>query len=462
MLVQWMKTIGEKIPEPIGKLASSLPYSLRLGPAYLTMQREIRQFSGFSILQQQDWIFNHIKGVVNWASLNHSFYAEFYKKESFDASLLNIYSDIQNIPIVTRGDLQMVPLELRATHIKGRHLTNTGGSSGQPLVFYLDSQAFAREWAHMHYIWQQLGYKTTDLKLVFRGKNLGERPLVYNAVHNEYVVNAYCQHDQVCDALWKKMKSNRIRFLHGYPSAIFDFITYCLENRSDVIDELRKNLKGILYASEYPAPIYREPVEECLGVKSMSWYGHSEFSVLAYEVEKYIYAPLHTYGYAEAIPSEEGHRLICTGYYNHVSPFIRYDTGDLIDPIENDGVLKTFRIVKGRLGDFICDTDGKRISLTALIYGRHHPIFSKVKFLQIAQQEAGVAVIILTRREHNTFREDIVNSLMDLSNVKIKFDIIFVNEPFRTKAGKVNLLVPFEQVMLKPQQGPFERDSLQN
>lgn len=437
-----IKSFAECIPEPVGKVLAGVPYSLRLGREYRRSREELERFARLGRGEQRDWVESKALKMAIWAKEEHPFYRDFYSGLSLEKGL----GAFNNVPIVTKNDFQQISLKNRSTTEKGRYLTNTGGSSGNPLVFYLDSKAFAREWAHMHFIWEQLGYRTSDLKLVFRGKNLGNQPLVYNSVHNEYVVNAYCPYGLIVDALWRKMRRNRIRFLHGYPSAIYEFIQYCLVHRTDIIEELSKSLKGILYASEYPAPIYREVVEACLGVKSISWYGHSEFSVLACEVEKYLYAPLHTYGYAEAVPSDEGHRLVCTGYYNHVSPFIRYDTGDLIEPVEQDEILRTFRISAGRIGDFVTDSTGKRVSLTALIFGRHHPIFDRVKFLQIAQHTAGQAVIILSQGEHRGLRKEEAFSLMDLDNVDIKFDIVVVDQPFRTKAGKVILKVPYEQL----------------
>lgn len=396
MLLHRIKRLAEKAPEPLGKCLARLPYPVRLGATYKTAKRFIADFSELDTTSQCDWIQRRVVPLVDWAGRQHPFYSEFYQNSRCDITRIHDLADVTDLPIVTREDLQRVPLALRSVSARSRYLTNTGGSSGQPLIFYLDSKAFAREWAHMHFIWERLGYRPNDLKLVFRGKDLGDRPLVYNAVHNEYIVNAYCQYDHVVESLWKKMRKNRITFLHGYPSAIADFIQYCVENRAEVIDELSTSLKGVLYASEYPAPCYRDPVDACLGVKSISWYGHSEFSVLAYELDRYVYAPMHTYGYAEAVPSEFGHRLVCTGYYNRVCPFIRYDTGDLIEVVEQDDILRAFRISAGRVGDFVTDVKGKRISLTALIFGRHHPIFKQVRFLQVAQQKAGEVEVVLT------------------------------------------------------------------
>ena len=51
---------------------------------------------------------------------------------------------------------------------------NTGGTSGQPLEFYLDHQAFAREWAHMHHLWQAHGYHTAVQELRDAERRLAE------------------------------------------------------------------------------------------------------------------------------------------------------------------------------------------------------------------------------------------------------------------------------------------------
>ena len=52
---------------------------------------------------------------------------------------------------------------------------------------------------------------------------------------------------------------------------------------------------------------------------------------------------------------EDGRRLIGTSYYNRVSPFIRYDTGDLVEDETKDGLMQSFRVAKGRSREFIRD-----------------------------------------------------------------------------------------------------------
>ena len=44
----------------------------------------------------------------------------------------------------------------------------------------------------------------------------------------------------------------------------------------------------------------------------------------------------------------------------------------------NVGLVKEFAIKEGRSGDFIEDRNGKKIPLTALIFGRHHKAGEKL------------------------------------------------------------------------------------
>ena len=111
----------------------------------------------------------------------------------------------------------------------------------------------------MHYIWSKLGYNQYCTKLTFRGKNLGESPLKYNPVHNEYLANAYCHPSEVANAISSVLNRSHISFIHGYPSLIYDFARFCEEEASSLVRRLIF-LAWNLLASEYPAPVYRETI----------------------------------------------------------------------------------------------------------------------------------------------------------------------------------------------------------
>ncbi|WP_408008262.1 hypothetical protein ACJROX_26925 [Pseudalkalibacillus sp. A8] len=444
MVLKRLKKVVEEIPEPISSKFVYVPFSLRLGSQYLKSKKDIIYFETLSPPEQKKYIFDKFKKIVTYSYFNSKFYSDFYKKNKFYIESLKTFEDIERVPIITKKTLQNYGIESRSISEKGRLLVNTGGTSGQPLNFYLDSKAFAREWGHMHTIWSKLGYQHTDLKLIFRGKNLGDMPYKYNPVHNEYIINSYIDLNDLINHLSRLLNQKKVSYIHGYPSSIYNFSEYIEKNSPKMITKIRENLKGVLLGSEYPAPIYRNKIEKVLGVPTLSWYGHSEMAVLAYEKEKkYCYNPMQTYGFTEAVINGQGsYRLIGTSYNNTASPFIRYDTGDLITPINKvDGILKEFQIESGRIGDFIIDNKGHSISLTAMIFGRHHDAFGYAKFIQVKQSRSGVATILITPMAEESNTSIDWRSKFDFSNIDMRIEFQILANPVLSPAGKVPLLI---------------------
>jgi len=443
------KNLIEHTPYPIGRLLSRIPYSWRLGPVYANTLKDIAEFDKISVEEKKRHIFERCKCILAYAYKNNAFYKSFYLAKGFDPNKVQRFEDIERIPIVTKSDLRAVSLEERSNHQRGRICVNTGGTSGEPLQFYLDRHAFAREWAHMHTIWSKGNYATTDLKLTFRGKNLGRDAIRYNAVHNEYYVNAYISPEVQVQSI--KPIARKVRFIHGYPSSVYEFVRYCVKKKPELLEVFRMNLKGVLLGSEYPAPVFRDLIEDQLDTRCICWYGHSEFAIFAPDIRNNLYIPFHCYGYCEAIPDgTEKYRLIGTSYYNTASPFIRYDTGDLVTPMFDKGLLAGFSIEAGRIGDFVEDANGNRISLTSLIFGRHHPIFGQARFVQIRQENPGKATLIVSLSPDHGYEKSEVRAGFDLSNVAIDFSIEIREKPLRSPSGKVPLLVQEKDALRSP------------
>lgn len=290
----------------------------------------------------------------------------------------------------------------------------------------------------MHYIWSQLGYKQSDLKITVGGRSDIRNIIQYDAMRHNVIVDIYSGWEAVAEKLVKgKYKPY---YLHGYPSAIFDFIIWLKENKHPLLVILQNSIKGMFLGSELPSPVQRLQVEEILGCKSISWYGHTERSVLAYERKRHgEYWPFITYGFSEASFQKGDYRLIATNYYNYVSPLIRYNTGDLIKPSYDQGLLTSFEIAGGREGEFILDKKGNKIFLTALIFGRHHKIFNQSRYIQIRQRTKGTAEVLIVPRDNINIRT--ATDMFDSSNVLIDFTFSTIEEPVRTKMGKIPLLV---------------------
>lgn len=446
MLQKTLKHLVEEIPESVGRPLAHVPFTFRLGPGYAQSVRSIRSAERTAPGAADSQRLVQLRSLLQHAVDEVEFYREFYRGEGFSPSDLQSWDDWASVPVVSKAVLQTVPIERRtARGAKGLRI-NTGGTSGQPLEFLLDQRAFAREWAHMHHIWKARGYRQQHLKLTLRGKHFDRaRALRYNAVHNEYVVNANAPMSRVVDAVAALPHRATIRWVHGYPSLVAEFAHALSASNADVMSSFRQRLSGVLLGSEFPAPMYRSVIEDVLSTNVVSWYGHSEMAVLARETAHGLYESLPTYGFAEAVPTGEGqeHRLICTSLHNCVHPFIRYDTGDLIEPVSTASGSLAFRIQHGRVGDFILDRTGTKHALTAIIFGRHHRAFELLQHLQVRDEGDGRIALVVTPRDPDVDVGTLAEGF-DLGDLDIDWRIEVVDSPIRTQAGKIRLKISDE------------------
>lgn len=438
----FLKENLKRIPPHFGQIINRIPFNLRPGIAKVYHQRkkEIDLLANSDILSKQDFVLKRIRELVEHSYNHIPFYRELYDSHNFDPSKMNSFSDIQHVPIITKSMLNEYEIEERSFPTKDRYIVNTGGSSGTPFSFYIEPSSMGHEWAHMHTIWEQLGYKCSDFKLVFGGRSDVRNLVEYDVLRNSFAVDIYANYNAVAERLKKIIKKHKIKYLHGYPSSIYDFALFCESKDRELKELLSQNLEGAFLGSEYPHKSYRDKIEAVFDIKTISWYGHTERAGLAYERDKHFtYFPFLSYGFSEADKNSEGdYNLISTSYYNYASPLIRYNTEDVIEnPKMEDGILDSFEILKGRSGEFVIDRDDKKVNLTGLIFGRHHELFNHSDFLQVRQISKGhIELLFVSKRKLEN-----AEALFDTNNLNFAVTFKQIDEPVRTAAGKINLKV---------------------
>lgn len=426
-----IKKLLECFPPRIGVSLNTIPFQYRLGGKYTKYLKSIESILRFSDKEKQIYLDTEFKHIIGHFSYQNEFYKLFINN-------LNI-KDYKNIPIIKKDILKNVGIDERTVKKDALVKYNTGGTSGNPLSFYVDKTFYAREWAHMHYMWRKIGYHPSNTKITIRGKNI-DTLYKYNFNQNEFLINSYAHLGEIeYMKLLRVFKRYNTQFIHGYPSAIYNFLKKAEKDAPILLDFLKKNIKGIMFGSEYPSPHYRDYIENILTKNTISWYGHTEGVILAGELyNKYEYVPFLSYGYAEALKIDGYYHLVGTSFDNLAAPFIRYDTEDLIEPFFSEtGILEKFKIKEGRIGEFIKDKNGNNISLTAFIFGRHHKLFDCINFIQVEQKDKGVITI------YYSANKDLTNPYLLFDSNQVNLDISFeqIQEPFKTPMGKIPLLI---------------------
>ncbi|HEY5535401.1 MAG TPA: CoF synthetase [Ignavibacteria bacterium] len=434
-----LKNLAEKIPPGAGVIFNLLPFKMRLGNDYENYFKLADRLINANDETKKIYIIKNFNKIFNHFKLNNRFYNQLLKKANTSLREVKELNEISDFPISNKALLREIPISDRTIIKYGFKQFNTGGTTGMPLSFYMEKNFYSREWAHMHYMWKKIGYNPTHTKITIRGKNI-DNIYSYNFNQNEFIINSYHSFNtKDYLTLLKVFKKYNTEFIHGYPSSIYNFLKEASLQAPFLIDFLKKNIKGIMFGSEFPSPHYRDYIEDILTKNTISWYGHTEGVILAGELfQKFEYFPFLSYGYAEAVKIDDYFHLVGTCFSNLATPFIRYDTEDLINPnLTKDGILESFEIKEGRLGEFVTDKNNKNISLTALIFGRHHKLFDKVDFIQVKQIVPGEIVVYYSNSSFIQTPSD----LFDSSNVNIDLSFQQVKEPFKTPLGKIPLLI---------------------
>lgn len=433
------KLLTEKIPPSAGVMLNYIPFSLRLGRDYLKYYDLTGRMMTADPQTRLNFTISGFNKIYTHFRKNCSFYNNYIESSESAPDIIRTLEDISNVPLITKSVLRETPVEKRTIMKRGLSQFNTGGTSGSPLSFFLDNAFYSREWSHMHYMWNRIGYKPTSTKITIRGRNL-INIYKYRYNQNEFLINSYYSfttRDYI--ELLRVFKKYNTEYIHGYPSAIYNFLKEVSVNAPFLLDFLRKQIKGIMFGSEFPSPHFRDYIESILTSNTISWYGHTEGVILAGELyEKYVYVPFLSYGYTEAVKKENQYHLVGTSFDNFSTPFIRYDTEDLISPNFNSmGSLESFEITEGRLGEFVIDKNNRKISLTALIFGRHHKLFDRVNFIQVKQVLPGTIKVYYS----NYSLVENPSELFDSTNLNMDVQFEQVKEPFKTSFGKIPLLI---------------------
>jgi phenylacetate-CoA ligase len=329
----------------------------------------------------------------------------------------------------------------------------TGGSTGQPFVFYMDRFITRQvEKAFIFDQWSRVGYRLGDTIFNLRGRTPGKGKFVHHdRLFNIYFASSFDLNLSRLQDYLAAMNQIRPKFLHGYPSTMYQLATL-MEAAGKKIDF---QPTAVFCGSEKLFPYQREKIETVFGCRAYHWYGHSECLALGgaceYSDALHFYPQ---YGYTELIPSgvfdEQGRQLfeiVATGFNNPVMPLIRYRTGDYAIPAANQSCRcgRNYLLIDevvGRQQEFIVDAHGSLISATSLVFGQHYPAFGGLESIKIHQKRPGEMDVVLVKGIG--FREDLCQQMQarmqELIGERMAMRFLFSDRTEKTAIGKARLV----------------------
>ena len=380
----------------------------------------------------------------------------FYKKH-VDTNLFSDLEDsfalIKKFPII---DKKIVKENINDFLFgpKFRHYkATTGGSTGQPFMFYMDRFTTRQiEKAFMFNMWKRVGYKFGDPVFNLRGRAPKKNKFIaHDRFFNIYFASSFNLKSDTVSHYVNAINSIQPRFLHGYPSTMYQ-LANLMEQK-----EFRLNYipQAVFCGSEKLFPYQRKLIENIFSCRVFSWYGHSEYLVLAGECE--LSQALHLYpqyGYVEFFPTgsknEQGkeiYEIIATGFNNCVMPLIRYRTGDyaILSDTNTCSCGRNYLLLEeviGREQEFVIDKFGELVSATSLIFGQHFDVFAGIEGIYLEQEQPGELMIFMKKNkafndaDFDAMKAQIAHLLGDRFNVFYNF----TDELPKSKIGKARLV----------------------
>jgi phenylacetate-CoA ligase len=306
---------------------------------------------------------------------NVLFYHETFKKLNLKPEDIKKTSDLQKLPLLTKKDIQTSLDKLLATNVtKGRAiLYRTGGSTGEPLRFYIEKKMGSWASAAVHRAWEWCDYNMGDRTALLWGSSfdIAQSKTFKKKLHafakRTITLNAFNLSDQNMLMYANELKRFRPKVLRAYSSAIYLFAKFVKENEIKGIKP-----KSIITTAENLFDFQRKAIEETFGCKVYDGYGGRETSLIAHECEE-------RNGYhisdensivefikdGEPVAPGESGEMIITDLHNMVMPWLRYEVGDLGTPTDekcNCGrTLSMIKSIDGRIHNFIVTPDGRRV-----------------------------------------------------------------------------------------------------
>jgi histidinol-phosphate aminotransferase len=309
------------------------------------------------------------KTLVN-AYEGTEFYRERFKSIGFDPRKDFSGPEVMSkLPLLTKHDIREHSEKMiDKRHLRGSVISETSGTTGQPLSMRLNLGYVALDYACMFRYWAQAGYRFRAPFAALRSfvPKQGEPFWKFDSKQNTLFLSAYHLSASTVEDYIKKLREFQPQFIRSYPSSLAVLAQFLLSSGQRL-----ETVKGCFTASETLTPGERELIEAAFGKTLYDWYGMTEPVMVMTESKAHNGLNLHwEYGYPEFLQGEgltgNERRLIATSLHNPVMPFIRYDTGDIAVLAEDEPSLQTLyplRIagMRGRKDESIMTPDGRSL-----------------------------------------------------------------------------------------------------
>ena len=334
-------------------------------------------------------------------------YRELFGRLGFDPRAVQGLADLQALPLLDKATIRARTEALKHPGARGLARFNTGGSSGEPLIFYIGRERVSHDVAAKWRATRWWGVDIGDPEMVVWGSpiELGGQDRIRawrDRLLRTELLPAFEMNEAKLDAMVAAIRRRRPRMLFGYPSALSHIARHAAQ-RGQRMDDL--GIRVAFVTSERLYDEQRAAISDTFGCPVANGYGGRDAGFIAHECpqggmhitsEDIVVEIVGADG--RPLPHGQAGEIVVTHLATRDFPFVRYRTGD-VGVLDDQACpcgrgLPMLKEIQGRSTDFVVAADGTVMHGLALIYVlRDLPGLSAFKIIQHSLQRTEVQVV---------------------------------------------------------------------
>ena len=395
-----------------------------------------------------------LRALLADAAAHVPYYREVLREARVDAGSLSSLADLQRVPFITKPLIRANLDRLKSE--RARHLArfNTGGSSGEPLIFFIGKERVSHDVAAKWRATRWWGVDIGDPEIVVWGSPIevgaqDRMRALRDRVLRTRLLPAFEMSEPKLDRFVQEIRAVRPKMLFGYPSSL-SLIARHAERRGIAMNDL--GVRVAFCTSERLYDHQRSDISRVFGCRVANGYGGRDAGFIAHEcpqggmhitAEDIIVETVRPDG-TPAAKGEAG-EVVVTHLATGEFPFIRYRTGDV--GVLDDAVcpcgrgLPLLKEIQGRTTDFVVARDGTVMHGLALIYVlRDQP---GIRAFKIVQESLDLTRVLVEPAED--FRAEqlatIEHGLQARLGAGVRVEVELVPQIAPEKSGKFRYVV---------------------
>ncbi len=411
--------------------------------------RRMERSQWWSAQQLQQWQLARLRALLRHAGDHVPYYRALYASSGFDPEQVRQLGDLSRLPLLRKRDIAAARDSFKSARAVGLRPFATGGSSGEPLQFFLGRRRVSHDIAAKWRATRWWGVDIGDREAVLWGSPIELHAQdrvrrLRDALLRTALLPAFAMSPARLDDYVRQLRRWRPRMLFGYPSALCRIASHAAA-RDLPLDGL--GVKVAFVTAERLYDEQRAQIAAAFACPVANGYGGRDAGFIAHEcpdggmhitAEDIIVEIVNNQG--QPLPPGATGEIVVTHLATQDYPFIRYATGDVgalgTEPCTCGRGLPLLQKIEGRSTDFLTAVDGTVMHGLALVYiVRELPQVRSFKIIQESLLRTRVLLVCLPRLDDAT-RATIVAGFQARLGAQVDIAVEEVDEIAAEASGK--------------------------